>query len=104
MGRSGIWAYTYIVMSPVAIELVDSRQASFDCFVAFLCAGVLTDHTKPIRPFQKRDHVIRPHIEELLMLMPHFRVGVYSSATLKTVNTAIDKIVRGLRRQRPGVL
>jgi hypothetical protein len=46
---------------------------------------------------QGRDHVVRPHIEELLRLLPHFRLGVFSSATTRTVNTALDRIYRRLK-------
>jgi hypothetical protein len=45
---------------------------------------------------QVRDHVVRPHIEELLRLLPHFRLGVFSSATTRTVKTALGVIHRRL--------
>lgn len=41
--------------------------------------------------------MVRPHIEELLRLLPHFRLGVFSSATSRTVNTALGVIQRRLR-------
>lgn len=50
------------------------------------------------RRFVKRDHIVRPHIEELLRLHPHFRIGVFSSATVRTVNTALDTLYAALQR------
>ena len=44
-----------------------------------------------------RDHIVRPHIEELLRLLPHFTLGVFSSATKRTVNTALGIIHKKLR-------
>jgi hypothetical protein len=46
---------------------------------------------------QVRDHVVRPRIEELLRLLPHFRLGIFSSATTRTVNTALGVIHRRLK-------
>ncbi|KAF6264014.1 hypothetical protein COO60DRAFT_267782 [Scenedesmus sp. NREL 46B-D3] len=65
--------------------------------ILFDLNGVLTDHT-PSRSEKKcrRNHVVRPHIEELLRLLPHFRLGVYSSATAGTVAKALDVIHRRL--------
>lgn len=48
--------------------------------------------------FLKRDHIVRPHIEELLRLHPHFRIGVFSSATVRTVNTALNTLYAALQR------
>jgi hypothetical protein len=55
---------------------------------------VLTDHTPPREEgrYIRRDHVVRPHIECLLQLREHFRLGVYSSATIRTVNRALGLI------------
>jgi hypothetical protein len=63
-------------------------------------AGVLTDHTPPREEgrYIRRDHVVRPHIERLLALREHFRLGVYSSATLRTVNRAVGLIRSELAR------
>lgn len=44
-----------------------------------------------------RDHIVRPQIEELLRLLPHFTLGIFSSATKRTVNTAMGVIHRKLR-------
>jgi hypothetical protein len=41
---------------------------------------------------------VRPHIEDLLRLYPHFRIGVFSSATVRTVNTALDTLYAALQR------
>lgn len=40
---------------------------------------------------------MRPHIEELLRLYPHFRIGVFSSATVRTVNQALDTLHAALQ-------
>jgi hypothetical protein len=55
---------------------------------------VLTDHTPPREEgrYIRRDHVVRPHIERLLALRQHFRLGIYSSATLRTVNRALGLV------------
>jgi hypothetical protein len=41
---------------------------------------------------------VRPFIEELLRLYPHFRIGVFSSATVRTVNTALETLYAALQR------
>lgn len=46
----------------------------------------------------KRDHIVRPFMEELLRLYPHFRIGVFSSATVRTVNTALETLYAALQR------
>lgn len=62
--------------------------------------GVLTDHTPPREEgrYLRRDHVVRPQIERMLALREHFTLGVYSSATLKTVNRALGIIRAELMR------
>ena len=71
-------------------------------------AGVLTDHT-PARKegaYHRREHIVRPHIEQLLRLREVFDLGVYSSATIRTVRTAIGIIERTvtetMQAQQPG--
>jgi len=44
--------------------------------------------------------VVRPHIEGLLRLRRRFILGVYSSATLRTVNRALGLIRSELLRMR----
>lgn len=67
-------------------------------------AGVLTDHTPPREEgrYIRRDHVVRPHVERLLRLREcgSFRLGVYSSATLRTVNRALGLIRQELNNMR----
>jgi hypothetical protein len=47
----------------------------------------------------KRQHIVRPHIAELLRLVPHFRLGVYSSATVRTVRAGLGAIGRALKTE-----
>lgn len=47
----------------------------------------------------KRQHIVRPHIAELLRLLPHFRLGVFSSATTRTVRTALQTLGNALRHE-----
>lgn len=70
-------------------------------------AGVLTDHTPP-NSKGRRSHVLRPHLEELLRLLPHFEVGLYSSATPPNVRRAMglmeDKVEElAVAKGLPGV-
>jgi hypothetical protein len=60
---------------------------------AELCYAMLCS-----RRFIKRDHIVRPYIAELLRLYPHFRIGVFSSATARTVNVALDTLYAALQR------
>jgi hypothetical protein len=63
-----------------------------------LCCTVLWCAVLCSCRFIKRDHIVRPHIAELLRLYPHFRIGVFSSATIRTVNTALDTLYAALQR------
>jgi hypothetical protein len=47
----------------------------------------------------KRQHIVRPHICELLRLLPHFRLGVYSSATVHTVRNGLAAIERRMQQE-----
>lgn len=79
---------------PTVEPAVDGRL-----LLLFDLNGVLTDHT-PARmegKYRVRQHVVRPHIEELLRLLPDFRLGIFSSATRRTVNNALGAIHRELR-------
>lgn len=55
-------------------------------------------HTTQHR-YMKREHIVRPHIAELLRLLPHFRLGVFSSATTRTVRTALQALGATLRHE-----
>ena len=46
----------------------------------------------------RRDHVVRPHISAILELRHRFVLGVYSSATMRTVQTAMARIRSELMR------
>lgn len=63
---------------------------------ACLCVACVVPYSTPPR-FFKRDHIVRPHIEDLLRLHPHFRIGVFSSATVRTVNTALETLYAALQ-------
>jgi hypothetical protein len=69
--------------------------------------GVLTEHT-PAREeagataaggggqYKRRQHVVRPHLDALLRLRQHFDLGIYSSATARTVQRALSLIHNAL--------
>jgi hypothetical protein len=74
--------------------------------------GVLVGDAPPCEEgrYAPRDHVVRPGLaEQLLRLAGPFRLGVYSSATLRTVTRALGKInsevdalrARGVQGARP---
>eukprot|EP00775_Hariotina_reticulata_P002545 gene2545-2848_t len=75
------------------------NSADNKILILFDMNGVLTDHTPAKGRFRERGHVIRPHIEELLRLLPHFRLGIYSSATWRTVDTALALLHQTLKHK-----
>jgi hypothetical protein len=48
----------------------------------------------------RRDHVVRPHIECLLALREHFRLGIYSSAMRHTIDRALALVRSNLLAMR----
>ena len=92
---------------PPALQLVHHRGADDRrVLLLFDLNGVLTDHTPPREEgrYVRRDHVVRPRVEALLALRRDFILGVYSSATVRTVQRALG-LIRGelLRLNRAGL-
>ncbi|KAL4528093.1 hypothetical protein Ndes2437B_g00206 [Nannochloris sp. 'desiccata'] len=57
--------------------------------ILFDLNGVLVHHTFNGRTHK---HFLRPGAEDLLRLVPHYRLGIYSSATQRTVQRAMAKL------------
>lgn len=74
-------------MSPLASESI------------FLCTGVLVDEAKRVHG-KRHGFQVRPQLQLLLTLMPRYRLGIFSSATLPTVEKALRSVYANLKNPR----
>ena len=75
----------------------DNRIRPQRHLILFDLNGVLVHHKYNNRT---HTHTLRPFLDHLLRLVRHFQLGIYSSATLPTVQKALDKINTHLHAAR----
>lgn len=63
----------------------------------FEISGVLCNTSAERTASQSRAHLPRPGLSSLVQLMPHFRLGVYTTSQPKTAILALDVVASALR-------
>jgi hypothetical protein len=79
-------------VEPVKYDTSDTRP-----ILLFELSGVLCNSTKDRVASLTKAHLPRPGIAHLVRLMPHFRLGVYTTSTSKTVTTALSVLASAIR-------
>ena len=75
--------------------VTDSEQA----FLSILSTGVLVDEAKRVHG-KRHGFRTRPQLDLLLTLLPRYRLGIFSSATLATVEKALKGVYGYLKNPR----
>lgn len=79
-------------LAPVRYDTADPRP-----ILLFELSGVLCNSTKDRVASVTKAHLPRPGVAQLARLMPHFRLGVYTTSTARTVATALAVVASAVR-------